>query len=572
MRNYPCHFILLILTIVMSEILYGQSGHPWIKHTTPYNYILTGIDFPGNQDSIGFMVGESVTYEGNGIILKTTDGGNQWSSVWTGNKKGLEGASFVDVSTGFVAGWPLLASGWSGFARTIDGGATWTSLPVDLNVYYFTDVVFKDASNGILLGSTNSSPAVWVTSNGGNSWSAAGGVSDGTPDHACHVSGDTYFLVDNAGHIKKSVNNGVNWTTVKSNAGLLTGIDFYNDTIGMACNADGKIFKTSNGGSTWVQQTIGVDIWHDFGWENQSNVFLCGTPELVQESTDGGATWQNSYPQSTYQNALYECVFTPGGTGFICGSQGVYLKRQASCSADFTASSTSVCSGQTVTYTDLSKGVNLTYDWWFEGGTPSSSSDSDPVITYNTPGVFDVRLIVTDDIKSDTLLKTDYIVVNAEPATPVIVTNGFILSSNTVSGNQWYLNDNLIQGATGQNWTAVATGDYYDIVNQNNCVSDTSNHIYLAMTGLGEIDNNGPIISPVSNDGHFTVRFSSPAEKTYTLTIYNNIGMRIYEDDMKSLKGTNNKTLDLSSYPSGVYFLEIQNDQVRSASKLLIRH
>ena len=390
-------FALIFHCILFCTGVNAQYGPPWVKTNVGFNYILRGIDFPNNQDLIGYISGESLTYNGNGIVLKTTDGGNSWISIWTGANMGLEGSCFVDENNGFVAGWPKLSAGWSGFGKTTDGGNTWTSLAVTPDVYYFTDVVFKDASNGILLGATNTIPVVYVTSNGGISWTAASGASSNVPYHACYVSGNTYFLVDNAGHIKKSVDNGLTWNTVYTLPGaLLTGIDFFNDDIGMACGDNGLILNTKDGGATWQYQLIGTDIWHDFGWQSQDHVFACGTPELVAESTNGGTTWGNGFPGSAYQAALYECIFTDNGTGFICGSQGTLLKRQPSCTAAFSASQTGICKGQQVSFTSQSIGNISTYDWYFEGGTPSTSSNPAPVVTYDSAGVFDVNLIVNN--------------------------------------------------------------------------------------------------------------------------------------------------------------------------------
>ena len=260
----------------------GQNGPPWVMTNVGYNYILRGIDFPAGQDLTGYIAGESLTYNGNGIVLKTTDGGNTWTPVWTGTNMGLEGSCFIDENTGFVAGWPKTSMGWSGFGKTTDGGSTWSSPVVVPDVYFFTDIVFKDALHGIILGSTNTSPGVWYTSDGGMTWTPSTGADNGVPYKGCHVSGNTYFLVDNGGRIKKSVNNGQTWTTVYTiPGGLLTGIDFYDDNTGMACGDYGVIARTTDGGTTWQVQQVGSDIWRDFGWQDPDHVFCCGTPELV---------------------------------------------------------------------------------------------------------------------------------------------------------------------------------------------------------------------------------------------------------------------------------------------------
>ena len=65
--------------------------------------------------------------------------------------------------------------------------------------------------------------------------------------------------------------------------------------------------------------------------------------------------------------------------------------------ADFAASSTTVSIDGTVNFTDESQGAQInSWSWEFEGGTPATSSVQNPVVTYNTPGTYGVRLTVTN--------------------------------------------------------------------------------------------------------------------------------------------------------------------------------
>ena len=77
--------------------------------------------------------------------------------------------------------------------------------------------------------------------------------------------------------------------------------------------------------------------------------------------------------------------------------------------ANFSADSTLVHTGVPVHFTDLSTGSPVSWLWSFPGGTPSSSTDENPVIMYSAKGTFDVQLITSNGISSDTLLKKNYI-------------------------------------------------------------------------------------------------------------------------------------------------------------------
>ncbi len=72
--------------------------------------------------------------------------------------------------------------------------------------------------------------------------------------------------------------------------------------------------------------------------------------------------------------------------------------------ADFALSDTSICSGQTISFTNNSiAATNAIYTWTFPGGTPNSfNGASPPAIHFNTAGTFTVQLIVTDNGGADT--------------------------------------------------------------------------------------------------------------------------------------------------------------------------
>src|SRR5574343_265719 len=83
--------------------------------------------------------------------------------------------------------------------------------------------------------------------------------------------------------------------------------------------------------------------------------------------------------------------------------------------AGFTATSTQICIGQTVSFTDVSTNIPAGWTWTFEGGTPSSSTVQNPTVTYNTPGVYDVTLVAANYNGTNTIVLTDYITVFAYP-------------------------------------------------------------------------------------------------------------------------------------------------------------
>jgi len=79
--------------------------------------------------------------------------------------------------------------------------------------------------------------------------------------------------------------------------------------------------------------------------------------------------------------------------------------------AAFTGTPTTIVKGQSVTFTDQSTNSPTSWSWTFTGGTPSSSTAQNPVVTYSTAGTYSVSLTATNSAGSNTLTKTNYITV-----------------------------------------------------------------------------------------------------------------------------------------------------------------
>jgi PKD repeat protein len=108
-----------------------------------------------------------------------------------------------------------------------------------------------------------------------------------------------------------------------------------------------------------------------------------------------------------------------------------------------------VCQGGSLKFTDYSwNGHPTSWNWTFEGGTPATSTDSVPVVTYPNPGRYDVQLTVSNSTGTASATKKDYITV--EPA--IGYNNKFYFSesfeTDTIPNADWEVRYN----APGNNW------------------------------------------------------------------------------------------------------------------------
>lgn len=83
--------------------------------------------------------------------------------------------------------------------------------------------------------------------------------------------------------------------------------------------------------------------------------------------------------------------------------------------AAFSADQTTIMAGDTVNFTNSSTGNPTTWNWTFEGGSPSESSEENPMVYYPETGTYTVTLTVNGSGSSDTETKSGFISVNARP-------------------------------------------------------------------------------------------------------------------------------------------------------------
>jgi hypothetical protein len=157
------------------------------------------------------------------------------------------------------------------------------------------------------------------------------------------------------------------------------------------------------------------------------------------------------------------------------------------------------------------------------------------------------------------------------PETPVAsVDEYFVLHSSSPSGNQWYLDGTAIEGANGQDYQAELEGTYWTIVTINGCTSDESNHVDVIFTGLGENEGSSFTLYPVPNNGRFTATMVIKGEDNFTISVYNELGSKIYEMNDVRVDGKAQQTIDLNNPGKGVYTVIFKGNDQTVIRKVLV--
>jgi PKD repeat protein len=166
----------------------------------------------------------------------------------------------------------------------------------------------------------------------------------------------------------------------------------------------------------WGDQTCGSDGVGDTPVHREAN---SGCPAFPKTNTcsNPGANGEMFTNYMDYTNGSCQNIFTVGQKAIMdatltsitvrknliqtanLNATGVNNNPPNVCSpiADFAADEFMICKGSSVGFNDGSwNGSPTQWDWSFAGGTPSSSTAQNPTVTYNTPGIYDVTLTVTN--------------------------------------------------------------------------------------------------------------------------------------------------------------------------------
>lgn len=240
--------------------------------------------------------------------------------------------------------------------------------------------------------------------------------------------------------------------------------------------------------------------------------------------------------------------------------------------AAFTASKYVICQGETINFYNNSRGMPTSYNWHFYGTASPYSSVPSPLITYDSAGTFNIQLIINNGIASDTLILTNYIIVNPAPyinlGNDTSVCVGATLTLNAGSGFSSY---SWQDSSSNSSLNVTNTGQYYvQISDSNFCVaSDSINVIFDICSSVEKVNIPSDImLFPNPTIGSASVIVNNyDSFKGLTFNLFNNLGNCLLIDKLQ------NKTsmLDLSGLPKGIYTYTIDYEfGVLKRGKLVI--
>jgi len=199
----------------------------------------------------------------------------------------------------------------------------------------------------------------------------------------------------------------------------------------------------SYGGLTSTVYTNDLNSYAKFGGTSMATPFAAGLAGLML-----------SVNPSLTPNQILNCLASSGAEinqniGNRIDAYAALLCAQPTTDDPipaFTASPQVAFEGQSVTFSNYSIGGD-TWEWTFEGGSPSSfEGENPPVITYTSIGEFDVTLTISNSTSQQTLTKENYVNIFVESSGEWILQNS---SFNTASRGINYISivdENIVWG------------------------------------------------------------------------------------------------------------------------------
>jgi hypothetical protein len=162
------------------------------------------------------------------------------------------------------------------------------------------------------------------------------------------------------------------------------------------------------------------------------------------------------------------------------------------------------------------------------------------------------------------------VTINPKPATPVITVNGNILTSSSATGNQWYRNGIVIDGAVSQTYTILEDGTYTVDVTLEGCSSAVSNNIVIIHTDIVDADAEIVSVYPNPNKGAFWLSLNSTDYAVYDMQVINSTGGVVYQMSDLRVNGAFKQYFELQGISAGVYTIVLRSDKRQIFRKIII--
>lgn len=324
---------LIIYIVITLSTVSASAQDYWLSSYSPNNINLKKAAF---VDSItGWVCGDS------GLIMKTTNGGQNWITQNTKTKAFLHDIFFLNKRLGWALGWNIFNPQppyGTYMLKTTNGGIDWDTSFFQMENVFLRKTYFQDSLYGFLGGSFKN---ILRTTNGGLNWLdveidslvvmnfPVQNFSFYNNDYGYAVGG----VMDIAGVIWRTTNRGQRWTPYLVSPEPNIDMMFFDSLNILGFGGDfeygASVVKTTNSGENWVYESLELfglptvltfrtltDGWGSLGY----------TQTFIFTQNSGRSFVEINTPDSAVINDI---VFPGIRHGYAVGEYGKILRFNA---------------------------------------------------------------------------------------------------------------------------------------------------------------------------------------------------------------------------------------------------
>ncbi len=266
------------------------------------------------------MLSESVFYVGgkNGTLLKSSDYGNTFETLATGNQEDIQAIHFLDNNVGFLLQDVNLY-------KTTNAGQNW----LIAHVFNEVPLAFHFLTNQDIYISCENGEA-YKSNDGGQTFIAMNTASN----RDLYAIGFSNQQIGYAGGKNNTslytTNAGASFTSnmIPDNEDIFD-IYFANPNSAWACGTGGTVYHTSNANGPWVSQTApSQNDFESVFIMNNSIGWICGNGGIILKTSDGGNNWMDE--NNSINKDLFEVHAFDSIHAIVVGDAGTILKLELS--------------------------------------------------------------------------------------------------------------------------------------------------------------------------------------------------------------------------------------------------
>ncbi len=375
---------------------------------------------------------------------------------------------------------------------------------------------------------------------------------------------------------------------------------------GASCMGTGALYTFGGVPSVDATTDIRAALINPINTTSQSNLELVfdwiGVGQSGQDlaeleySVDGGLTWNSLWSQTPGNTCglgqgewKEETVILPpvteniavlrlafhwindnDGTGtnpsFAVNNLRLFADNALPPTASFIIDSSSVCQGDCISFTDISLGNPTSWQWTFEGGTPSTSTEQNPSnICFDSSGVYSITLKATNANGTDQIVNPlnvhDLPEIIGYGDTTIDMGGAADLEAVPISaGNVFWSPDENIDCPTCLNVVAdplITTTYYPSIIDPNGCIGRDTVVVKVNFEEIVEVPS---AFSPNGDGVNDSLHVLGVGLVNINFKVYNRYGQMVFSTDNIN-KGWDG-TMDGKPLNQGVFAYTLKYDLI----------